>query len=296
VKEDLLTRKILATSAAALLMVVSGQAAQARDDVVMEVDPSLPTHVIYRPASLDRHAPKTPLIAFGNGACANRGDAFATFLRAVAARGYVVTAPGPILGGAPIGAGEPEQSPSDQMITVLDWASREDSRSGGRWAGRLDLDRIAVMGQSCGGLEALAAGADRRVKTVVVLNSGIIRGQLPSTGGVARPPRRLPATEADLARLHTPILYLVGGPRDIAYAGAEGDYAAIDRLAIFNANLDVGHGGTWLQTAGGRMGAVAIAWLDWRLNNDNDAGKTFTGARCGLCGDPKWTVKKKNMP
>jgi len=106
----------------------------------------------------------------------------------------------------------------------------------------------------------------------------------------------MPATEADLAKLHTPLIYLTGGPTDIAYAGAEGDFKAINGLPIFDASTDKGHGGTWFQLDGGFMAKPVVAWLDWQLKGDTAASKQFLGADCGLCTDPRWTVKKKNLP
>ena len=131
--------------------------------------------------------------------------------------------------------------------------------------------------------------------TVLVLNSGIIRGGIPTPdGGTRQPAGYLPASDADLPKLHTPMLYLIGGEKDQAYRGAEGDFEAIQKVPVFNANTPVGHGGTWQQPGGGAMGKVAIDWLNWRLKGDAAAAKTFNGDPCGLCKDAAWTVKRKN--
>lgn len=269
--------------------------------VVMEQDPTLPDHTVYRPADLAAVKGTLPVIAFGNGGCANVGSSYKTFLSEVASHGYLVTAPGPIAPaptpGAPPPAGPRAQSKPGQMIAALDWAQKEATRPGSRYARRLDLGRVAVMGQSCGGLEAIAAGKDPRVTTVVVLNSGIIRGGIPNPDGSTRAPSGyLPASEADLPGLHTPTVYLIGGPKDQAWRGAEGDFAALTKIPVFNGNIDVGHGGTWREPHAGEMGRVALAWLDWRLKGQAEGGKLFTGTDCGLCKDPRWTVKTRNMP
>lgn len=284
--------------------------------VVMEPDPALPDHTVYKPADLSAVTGKLPVIAFGNGGCANVGNSFQTLLGEVASHGYLITAPGPIVAqqprppqpppaaagaAAPRPAGPPpggmRQSKPGQMITALDWAFAADKRAGGAYAGRLDLTKVAVMGQSCGGLEAIAAGKDPRVTTVVVLNSGVIRGGIPNADGSTRAPSGyLPASEADLPGLHTPTVYLIGGPGDQAYRGAEGDYADLTRIPLFNGNINVGHGGTWREPHGGEMGRVVLAWLGWRLKGETAGGSLFTGKDCGLCADPRWTVKSKNMP
>jgi hypothetical protein len=38
-----------------------------------------------------------------------------------------------------------------------------------------------------------------------------------------------------------------------------------------------------------------VAWLDWRLKGDPKARTVFVGPRCGLCGDPAWTIQSKNL-
>ena len=90
------------------------------------------------------------------------------------------------------------------------------------------------------------------------------------------------------------MLYLIGGEKDQAHRGAEGDFEAIQNVQVFNANTPVGHGGTWQQPGGGAMGKVAIDWLNWRLKGDAEAAKTFNGDPCGLCKDTAWTVKRKS--
>ncbi len=268
--------------------------------VEMIVDPNLPGHAVFRPADLAGLSDPVPFIAFGNGGCINHGNRFGILLAEVASHGYVLTAPGPILAadGQPAGpaGARPEQSDPGQMIDAIDWAVAQSNQEGGKYEGKMDISNIAVMGQSCGGLEAIAAGADERVSTVLVFNSGIIRGSIPNPDGTVRQPAGyLPATEEDLVNIHTPILYLIGGETDQAYRGAEGDFQDIEGVPVFNANLDVGHGGTWRQPNAGVMGQVALDWLDWQLKDDRESGRTFTGGDCGLCRDDSWVVKTKNF-
>ena len=261
---------------------------------VMEMDGTLADHTVYRPAEISKVQGKLPVVSFGNGGCINIGSAFKTLLGEVASHGYLAIATGPI--GPPAG-GAPgrEQSKTESLVKAIDWAIAENARKGSPYYGRIDTTKIAVAGQSCGGLQAIAVGADPRVTTVLVLNSGIIRGGIPTPdGGTRQPAGYLPASDADLPKLHTPMLYLIGGEKDQAHRGAEGDFEAIQNVPVFNANTPVGHGGTWGQPGGGAMGKVAIDWLNWRLKGDAAAAKTFNGDPCGLCKDTAWTVKRKN--
>ena len=61
------------------------------------------------------------------------------------------------------------------------------------------------------------------------------------------------------------------------------------------ANLDVGHGGTYREPNGGEFGCVAVAWLKWRLQGDDTAGKMWAGPSCGLCTDARWKLEKKRL-
>ena len=151
---------------------------------------------------------------------------------------------------------------------------------------------VAVMGQSCGGLQAIAVGGDRRIKTVVIWNSGVFNS---ASGAPAGMPTLSGATKASLAKIHAPMAYFIGGPTDIAFANAEDDFKRIQGIPVFKADLNVGHAGTYAQPNGGWFGEVGAAWLNWRLKGDREAGKLFDGPRCGLCVDPAWTVEKKNM-
>ncbi len=303
--------RMIALAAGAVLLsgladVVAAQGAESlsgtsgRHAAVMEMDATLPDHTVYRPADLSKVQGKLPIVSFGNGGCVNIGSAFKTLLGEVASHGYVAIATGPI-GPEPgprtpaAGAPPPEQSKTESLVKAIDWAIAENARKGSPYYGRIDTTKVAVAGQSCGGLQAIAVGADPRVTTVLVLNSGIIRGGIPTPdGGTRQPAGYLPASDADLPKLHTPMLYLIGGEKDQAYRGAEGDFEAIQTVPVFNANTPVGHGGTWQQPGGGAMGKVAIDWLNWRLKGDAAAAKTFNGDPCGLCKDTAWTVKRKN--
>src|SRR5262249_10840895 len=48
----------------------------------------------------------------------------------------------------------------------------ENTRAGSPLSGKIALDKVAVMGQSCGGFLALELGADPRVDTIGMFNSG----------------------------------------------------------------------------------------------------------------------------
>jgi len=262
--------------------------------VTVETDASLPTHTIYRPTDLAAVKGKLPIVAWGNGGCANSSERFIPFLSKIASHGFLVVAIGPRDGPPlelrPVGQAVPIAAPKTsarQLIDAIDWAQAQNAKAG-PYTGRIDTKAVAVMGQSCGGLQAIEASADPRVKTTVVWNSGVIVDQ---TGL----PKLSNATKDSLKAYHAPVAYFIGGPVDVAYPNARDDFARITTVPVFMGNLNVGHGGTYRHVNGGWFGEVGAAWLAWRLKGDTDAGKMFAGPQCGLCLAPDWKIEKKNM-
>jgi hypothetical protein len=264
-----------------------------------EIDPGLPDQVVYRPANLDQLGDsKLGVYAFGNGGCSNDGASARLHLLNVASHGYLAIAPGGIYNGP--GKTDAPPRPEDtnienyaptspaQLTAAIDWALSENSRRGSRYYGRIDPEAIAISGFSCGGMQALTIAADPRVATVVIMNSGLfVEGETRMAGMVGT---------KDLIRdLHTPTLYVLGGPEDIAYANGIDDYEHIDHVPVAVASIDKGHGGTYWEPNGGVAAEVVIDWLDWQLRGSAEASREFLGADCGLCADPAWTFMSKGL-
>jgi hypothetical protein len=102
-------------------------------------------------------------------------------------------------------------------------------------------------------------------------------------------------TKDHLVKLHTPIIYILGGESDIAYSNGMDDFKRINHVPAFAANLDVGHGGTYREPHEGEFARVATAWFKWQLKGGKEAGKMFTGEPCGLSREPGWKAEKKNI-
>ena len=230
---------------------------------------------------------KLPIIAWGNGACANSPWEHVNFLSEVASHGFLVIAIGPMPQEGEKGGGK---STSSQMTDAINWAIAQNSNKNSPFYNKLDISKIAVSGMSCGGLQTLEIAPDPRVTTTVVCNSGIFIN--PGSGFPGMPNLK----KDDLLKLHTPTLYILGGEKDIAYGNGMDDYSKINHVPVFVANMNVGHGGTYGQPHGGEFAKVATAWFKWQLKGDNEAGKFFTGNPCGLSQNPVWKVDKKKIP
>ncbi len=70
------------------------------------------------------------------------------------------------------------------------------------------------------------------------------KGGVPVLPRMAMPNMPMPHNE-QLEKIHTPVLYMLGGPTDIAYNNGMDDYARINHVPAFAANFPVGHGGTY---------------------------------------------------
>lgn len=255
---------------------------------IAESRTELPGHTVFRPVDWP-HIP-LPLYVWGNGGCSNNGLSHAAYLRQIASHGYVVVALGPPGGGPPAPAdGSRDATEAAQMIEAIDWATRETDRPESRFYRHIDVTRVGVGGHSCGGLQALAVSDDPRVDTTLVLDSGIY-----ITPGVGR--SRVKIDKSQLKRLHSPTLYLLGGPGDVAYPNAKDDIEKINHVPVFFASLPVGHGGTFSQPDGGEWARVTTRWLDWQLKGVADASLDFAGSSCRLCTDDRWEVVRKQMP
>ncbi len=87
------------------------------------------------------------------------------------------------------------------LVDAIDWAVAENSGAGSKYRGRIDTTKVAVMGQSCGGIETYEVADDPRITTTVLWNSGLLRD----------------SQNYLLSRLRAPIAYFIGGPSDIAH-------------------------------------------------------------------------------
>lgn len=270
----------------------------------MVEDATLPGHTIYRPRDLEAAMAqgRLPIVVFGNGACANIGNRYRYLLTEIASHGYLVIATGPIgpadmewrvnlnAPDAPPPAQRAPQSTAAQLTDAIDWAIAQQTRLGSDYRGRLDTTAIAVMGQSCGGLQAIAASADPRVTTTLVLNSGTFPAGSPPLGGTGD------ATKASLARLHGPVAWISGDASDVAHENASSDFATISGVpAMWAWHEGTGHSDHYRMANGGHFAPVIEDWLAWQLKGRRTASATFSGADCGLCTTPGWHVATKDF-
>lgn len=170
------------------------------------------------------------------------------------------------------------------LLEVLDWLTEQNATQGSEYYHCLNLDKVAAMGQSCGGAQVLAVAYDPRIKTCVMLNTGI--GDMEMMG----------ATKECLKNLHTPMFYMIGGPADIAYANAQKDYERIaDNIPVVMLNSKDGHSGTYYEKYGGNYAKAVVKWLDWQLKCKVGQSALFLDDEYLKMKFPEWQGVRKNF-
>ena len=247
---------------------------------VMEADPGIPTHTIIRPEPLGKI--KHPILAWGEGGCGKSGNIgmFSALFMEFASQGILIVADGPPRSGGPTMAG----SDAKPLLYAIDWAIKENERPCSQYYHKLDVTKLAVSGQSCGGLMAIQAATDPKITTAFPYNSGLFSRD-----------------QTIYNALHAPMAIFDGGSEDIAYANGLADFNAITKIPMLFANptscSSNAHVCTFFDANAGEFGRAGVAWMRWHLLGDEGAtGKgMFIGDSCGLCGS-KWTMMWKNKP
>jgi len=253
-------------------------------EVVSEAAFGSPGLHIWRPADLSAFPSRDtlPVLAWGNGGCAIDATRYGDFLSTIASHGFLVVSTVATEGG-------PRSADAALLRTALDWADAEAKRAGSPLSGKIATDKMAVMGQSCGGFMSIELGADPRVGTIGAFNSGVN-----PPGGQAAPGAR--ATTDALADLHGPVLFINGGEVDFMYEPSRANYELIDSLpAFYGARENAGHTATVFHPGGGEYANVASNWLRYVFKGDREAAKMFVGDDCSLCTLSTWETASKRL-
>ena len=177
---------------------------------VMQEVQSLEAHTLFLPSDLSSFgsANPLPLLVWGNGACTNSPWEHFKFLNEIASHGYLVIATGYFPEEE-----EPYRGPMstpEQQTQSINWAIAQNRDPHSPLYQKVDEHAICASGMSCGGLQTLYNCADTRITLLMICNSGLFID--PS---IAMPNMPMPGKD-QLLRIHTPVLYMLGGESDIA--------------------------------------------------------------------------------
>lgn len=245
-------------------------------------DETLQDFVVYRPKDIRsavKEEGKLPVLVWANGGCMNSSIHHERFLTEIASHGYVIVAIGSLQ--MTVEEREHEHTADDKLLQAIDWMTAQEKTRGSDYYHRVDLERVAAAGHSCGGAQTLRVADDSRIKTYMILNAGM--GDMTMAGASAN----------SLKKLHADIIYLIGGETDVAYENAILDYARIDNVPAVIANhTTAGHSATFDEEFGGAFARMALDWLDWHFKG-KDKSEVFIGK--DLSAYPNWTIRSKGF-
>ncbi|KAF2672094.1 hypothetical protein BT63DRAFT_422598, partial [Microthyrium microscopicum] len=208
-----------------------------------------------------------PVIVWGNGFCMAAGTMFTNFLNEIASHGFFIVANGPSSGNQLGG-----QTTYNDLIKSIDWLEKT-----GAAKYNLDMSKMAVSGQSCGGLEAYQASVkDSRIKLTALFNSG-----------------NLGIGNVDVTKLKSPVAYFLGGAKDIAQKNGDSDYLKLQVPAL-KTTIDIGHIGTYYQKYGGKMGKAAVSFFKWQQMGDTQEKAKWCGTGATEFSKLGFTTVSKN--
>jgi hypothetical protein len=235
--------------------------------------PGLNSHGLFVPSEQGTNG-KNPVVVW---TCGNGGTIsfYMGFLEHLASHGFFVVADK----GSSSDRLAEVQSQNDAIAWVLE------QNMSGDYAGKLDVDHIAVMGHSLGSLASFATAAmNEHVATSVHYSGGL-------TGNPVG------FDESWLGMMTKPAAFLCGGNDGMAGPSCEMDFnTAPAMLPVFYGVLrGADHLGPFaLAPRGGEYGRAGVAWLRWKLANDETYKPWFAGSGCMLCsGD--WAGMQKNL-
>ncbi len=251
--------------------------------VETNADPGINQGTIFRPADLGG-TELYPIFVWGEGGCSQNGLSNTAAMAEIASHGYFV-----IADGTPNGSGNRTQDRSmlaamaAPLIAYIDWAIAENEKPCSAYYQSLATTKVSANGFSCGGLMSQAMVLDPRIVTWGVNSSGM-KG----------------ADQSYYDMIKTPVLFVEGGPNDIAYDGGLEGYTAISNLTVpvLWLSKDLGHGGDLGSSHGGDFTKIDLAWLNWWLKDDETAtGKgLLVGTGCPYCSDSAWEYKTAHLP
>jgi predicted dienelactone hydrolase len=237
---------------------------------------------VTRPADLAAPGRLLPVIVWANGGCLRSDFTWSPLFQRWAKAGFVVlslTAEG----------GEDDilsmlsMTSKTEHAALIDWVIAQNAS--GPYAGKLDLERVVVAGNSCGGVTALeVAGEDDRLAAVFVLSGSSAIGSV--------------NTEV-MKNIKVPVGYVVGGEEDIAGANAEGDYAALsDGIPAMIAHRFEGDHQTVSTDAMilPHDAEIALNFMDLALYGTKEAHTALTSPNvCDSCTPGHWKLESKNL-
>ena len=250
---------------------------------VQEKVTEAPTFRITRPMDLKQPGGPLPVIAWANGGCFRSDFTWQPLFDRWAGAGFVVLA----LTGT---GGDDDLASMLDMTTkaehraLVDWAIK--ANESGPYAGKLDLSRIVIAGNSCGGVTALQTAAeDKRAALVFVLSGSSAVGSV---------------DKQIMQAISIPVGYITGSvAEDVAAPNAVDDYAAMkDGIPAMIVQRKTGDHVTVStdEKVLPEDAEISLNWLDLGLYGTKQAFDALSSPNvCEHCTPGDWKLQGKHL-
>jgi dienelactone hydrolase len=246
---------------------------------------------VHRPIELRKPGFLLPVVLWANGGCFRSDFTWAPLFERWASAGFVVLSltdkTGAGGGGGNIldqlGAILAGQTTANDHRALIDWVVAQNES--GPYQGLLDLEKIVIAGNSCGGVTAMEAAAqDDRIAAVFVLSGSSAVGSV---------------NKEVVNAIHVPVGFIVGGEQDIAGPNALGDFEALSEgvAGLLVRRYEGDH--VTVSTDPGiapKIAEIALDWMDLALYGRREAYDRLTADNvCDSCAAAEWSIMDKAL-
>jgi hypothetical protein len=217
-------------------------------------------YTLFRPETLEADK-KYPVLTWGNGTC-SQPLLFEELLTHVASHGFII-----------IASNWRWVASGREMLHGIDFILGENTNSSSALFGKIDTAMLGAFGHSQGSMATVVVGADKRIVTTVPIEG---------------------ANTSDVANLKGPS-FLIAGELDMIVdpASVEQAFNAAKVPAVFG--LSMGHDHLMPGLDPSPILKAVTAWFKIHLAGDQRSRDLFFGDPCGLCNDPTWKIRRKNI-
>jgi predicted dienelactone hydrolase len=232
-----------------------------------------------------------PVVVWANGGCFRSDFTWGPIFERWASAGFVVLSLTDPTGSggagtdifAQLGALLSGQTTASDHRALIDWVVAQNDS--GPYKGLLDLDRIVIAGNSCGGVTAMEAAAqDDRVAAVFVLSGSSGLGSV---------------NQEVVHAIHVPVGFIVGGEADVAAPNAIGDYEALEAEVpgMVVRRFEGDHITVSTDPAiAPEIAEISLDWMDLALYGTRQAYDALTSANvCDHCTPGQWSIMQKDL-
>jgi hypothetical protein len=217
-------------------------------------------YTIFRPTQL-AEGQTYPVITWGNGTCA-QPRLYVELLTHLASHGFIVVATNWRWTGGGV-----------EMQRGLDFVLAENQNPQSPLFGKVATTMLGASGHSQGSGATVTVGADPRIVATVPIQGARAAGVAALKGAT----------------------FLIAGELDtlVAPAGVEAAFNAATVPAVYG--LSVGQDHLMPGQDPTPILKAVTGWFRIHLAGDEQARALFYGDACGLCSDPGWVIKQRNL-